>query len=258
MRHYSKRAKAKAVAGEAPNMALRLFVATMTALCILALATAAKAQVIEGCDPNVMAAAQAKAQARVAYDTAVTEETIDKPDSVLAMTCFNNLSGWAADGTNGGGAIFSGDFRTLPGFSQVIGDGLQGFFDDFVDASGNDSGVVDYAATTPTASTTCTETQDHWGEIKLQGVQKGVPYPVLSDLGGWIDPATLAPGAVTTPAGSGTNFTSNWGVSSGTDNLFSGLNTALGSLTPPLIPAFTPTQTSCLTLQAAGVTGTCP
>lgn len=251
MKRHPVKSKAKAIEAPALSMPVRLFLAALTALCIMMLASAAKAQVIEGCDPAVMTTAQAKAQARVAYDVAVTEETIDKPDSVLAMTCFNNLAGWAGDGATGGGSIFSGDFMGLAGYSTVISDGLQGFFDDFADADGNDSGVVDYTATALSATTTCAETSDHWTRIKTQGVQTGVPYALLSDLGGDIV------GGLTTPGGGGTNFVNNWNQS-GTDNLFADYNAAVTALPVPVIPPFTPTATSCATLLAAGVAGACP
>ncbi|MEZ0261779.1 MAG: hypothetical protein ACAH80_12270 [Alphaproteobacteria bacterium] len=251
MKHYPVKSKAKAVEAPALGLPVKFFLAALTALCFMMLSGVARAQVIEGCDPAVMTAAQSKAQARVAYDVAVTEETIDKPDSVLALTCFNNLAGWAGDGGSGGGSIFSGDFMLLAGYATTIGDGLQGFFDDFVDADGNDSGVVDYAATALSATTTCTETADHWTRIKTEGLQTGVPYALNSDLGG--DPLV----APTTPAGGGTNFAANW-TQSGADALFTDVRAAVIALPPPLIPAFTPTATSCLTLQAAGVAGSCP
>ena len=251
MKYNSVKTRAQALQAPSISLPVRYFLAALTALCLMMMAGVAKAQVIEGCDPAVMTTAQAKAQARVAYDTAVVEETIDKPDSVLALTCFNNLAGWAGDGATGGGSIFSGDFMGLAGYSTVISDGLQGFFDDFADADGNDSGVVNYGATALSATTTCTETSDHWTRIKTEGLQTGVPYALLSDLGG--DPAV----APTTPAGGGSNFANNW-TQSGTDALFTDYRTAVTALPPPLIPAFAPTATSCATLLAAGVAGACP
>ena len=62
---------------------------------------------VEGCNPLVMDAMKAKAQAQVAYDVAVISQLISQPDSVLAMSCFNQAANISA---KEGGAIFSGDF----------------------------------------------------------------------------------------------------------------------------------------------------
>lgn len=69
--------------------------------------SSAQAQLVEGCNPLVMDAMKAKAQAQVAYDVAVISQLISQPDSVLAMTCFNQAASISAVD---GGAIFSGDF----------------------------------------------------------------------------------------------------------------------------------------------------
>ncbi|MCK5659116.1 MAG: hypothetical protein KAH96_04495, partial [Alphaproteobacteria bacterium] len=65
----------------------------------------AQAQLVEGCNPLVMDAMKAKAQAQVAYDVAVISQLISQPDSVLAMSCFNQAANISA---KEGGAIFSG------------------------------------------------------------------------------------------------------------------------------------------------------
>ncbi len=64
--------------------------------------------VVAGCDPKVMDALKAKAEAKVAVDVAATEEIMTKPDSVLAMTCFDKAS---KASSKGAGKIFSGDFH---------------------------------------------------------------------------------------------------------------------------------------------------
>ena len=69
---------------------------------------------VKGCNQTVLTAMEAKAQARVAYDVASTEQVLDKPDSVLFMTCFNNSAGNAAAniGTQLASLKFSRDDET--------------------------------------------------------------------------------------------------------------------------------------------------
>lgn len=92
---------------------------------------ATSAQAAVGCNEKVMKAMQAKAEAKVAQDVAVTESVITKPDSVLAMTCFNQTAGTLA---KTGGGIFSGDFTQQ--LAPLVTEGLNSFFDDFAGASG--------------------------------------------------------------------------------------------------------------------------
>jgi len=171
----------------------------------------ASGQTIEGCDQKIPDAAQAKARAPVVYDKAMTEETIDKPDSQLALNCFNNIAGIAEVK---GGSLFSKDLNghwwstgvTYPYnksnppvwtsdtyYTDDIEDALNAFYDDFVDADGNDGGTVDYTQTTITNSPNCSQETDLWGEppgggggppvpikqgdVRGEGEQGGVPFP---------------------------------------------------------------------------------
>src|SRR5690606_23964461 len=85
-------------------MFLRLLFAALFVLAPLA----AEAATVEGCDPRVMNAMQAAAQARVAASKAIDDEIYDQDDSVLALTCFARAAAVTAQEA---GAIFSGDFR---------------------------------------------------------------------------------------------------------------------------------------------------
>jgi hypothetical protein len=255
----------------------------------------AAGQTIEGCDKRVLDAAQAKARAMVVLDYAATEETVDKPDSQLAMTCFNNIAGKAQNGTDGGGSIFSGDLdghwwaaggtypytKTNPpvwttdtNYSDLIEDSLNAFYDEFKDADGNDGGTVDYSQTTLADSTTCTEEQDLWGDppaaaptpqdgsIRGEGVQGGVPF--------WDDDAVDG----SLPPGAGNDYTQEAQTIDNADLVAA--KTARDVLTPgppgtagniePVTPVFTdPAGTAvttgafnaCQFLSTAGVATSC-
>ena len=93
--------------------------------------SSARAQV-EGCNPLVMDAMIAKSQAQVAYDVAVISQLISQPDSVLAMTCFNQAASISAVD---GGSIFSGDFTVQ--LTPLITPALQTWY-----GSGNTCGFI--------------------------------------------------------------------------------------------------------------------
>lgn len=99
----------------------------------------------EGCAPEVWDAMKAKAEAKVAYDVAVTEQIIKKPDSVLAMTCFNKTAGASAHRT---GKIFSdknsSNSRLGDAIGLVIPDALGAFYDDFKGSAGTTMNIPGY------------------------------------------------------------------------------------------------------------------
>ncbi|MEZ0222912.1 MAG: hypothetical protein ACAH83_00030 [Alphaproteobacteria bacterium] len=214
-----------------------------------------EALAVEGCDPRVEKAQQSKATVRVAYDVAVTEEHIQKPDSVLSMTCFNQQAGINSSGAaSGGGGIFSGDFTSASpsgnpgGVRATIQDALQTFYTAYVDAMGADSGLVDYTQTTLTNNPVCTETQDLWTEVKQGGVEQGVPNATITDLING-----------TMPLGANTDFTSDWTISGTNDNNFSTFQTDLAAQPPPWQPTYAPTSGFCNMLITANVPGAaCP
>jgi len=114
--------------------------------------SSAFAAVVTGCDTDVWAALQAKAEAQIAYDSAVTRELINKPDSVLELTCFSDAAGVSA---KKGGSIYSGDFTTdLQTVMPVTGGG----------------------------NFNCTEIGKLWNQITTQGVDTGAPYVTFDQL----------------------------------------------------------------------------
>ncbi|TAL35517.1 MAG: hypothetical protein EPN97_07000 [Alphaproteobacteria bacterium] len=222
--------------------------------CLLLAPSGAKAQPVEGCDQRVQEAQEAKSTVRTATDVNVTEEHIEKPDSTMATTCFNFLSGINASGAaSGGGGIFSGDFISASpsgnagGVRATIQDALQTFYTAYMDAMGADSGLVDYTQTALSNNPACTETADLWTQVKQGGVEQGVPMATITDLING-----------TMPGGANTDYTKNWGIESGTDNNFSNFATKLGAQPPAFQPAYLPTNGFCQDLITAGVTGACP
>jgi hypothetical protein len=88
----------------------RFFLVILPVVAAVCFSSAAFAQnVAAGCSQAVWTALNAKAQAQVAYDVAVTRQMINKPDSVLSLTCFSQAAGVSAAN---GGVIYSGNFTT--------------------------------------------------------------------------------------------------------------------------------------------------
>jgi hypothetical protein len=213
---------------------------------------------VKGCNQTVLTAMEKKAQARVAYDVASTEQVLDKPDSVLFMTCFNNSAGNSALNI---GSIFSDDYTV--GIDRIVPDSLTAFNNDWAEAAGNDSGVVDYTQTAlGTSITACDEMPELWDEISNEGIQKNIPYITYSEL-----KANAVPtGALTTGTmdddpnnAPNLNFVENW-QQSATDNVFADLQaaTAPGVLPTVTIPSYAATTSACSVVMAATIAGSCP
>ncbi|MEZ0224452.1 MAG: hypothetical protein ACAH83_07865 [Alphaproteobacteria bacterium] len=205
-----------------------------------------------GCERKVLDAMSAKANARVAYDVATTEQIVDKPDSILAMTCFNNAAGSAALL----GQMFGGDFTTP--LSKIVPDSLTAFYDDYQLADGYDTGTVDYTQTAlGTSISTCDFMQLEWDQLKQEGIQKNIPYPKYSDF-----VTGTAPNGVTTVLG-GSNFEKDWNQAAA-DNDFGSVSSAITALpianTPTTILASpVNTDTECDVMVKIGVYGgPCP
>lgn len=134
---------------------LFLFVLTVSSIVCFSLSASAQPNqgpnVVAGCDPNVWNALTAKADAQVAYDVAVTRQMINKPDSVLTLTCFDQAAGVSA---NVGGAIFSRSFAGPLGLIMPVAPG--GY--------------------------NCTAIGDLWNTIATGGINTGAPYVTFDDL----------------------------------------------------------------------------
>lgn len=218
----------------------------LSVLCVLFFSSAAQAQ-IEGCDQKVLDAQTAKAQAKVAYDVAATEQILVKPDSVLALTCFNRSAGVSAER---GGDLFSGSFIGNSSFVSLIGDMLQSFFAQFIDAEAfeNPATAVLYnsSATSLEDNAECTGVEDMWTRIKEKGVSGGVPIATFQDL---ID------GII--PSGAGTRFIENFNTANA-DGIFSALNEAMSLLPAPKIPSFAGADRLCDVFNDMDMSIPCP
>lgn len=218
----------------------------LSVFCVLFFSTTAQAQ-IEGCNPDVLTAHQAKGQANVAYDVAVTEQIYVKPDSVLALTCVNRSAGVSAER---GGNLFSGSFISNPSFMSLISDMLTAFFGQFMDAEGfeNPGTSVLYAAgaTNLQDNEECTGIEDTWARFKEKGVAGGVPMVTFQNL---IDGFL--------PSGAGTRFIENWNTANA-DDIFSNLSTAIGNLPVPNIPSFAGANRVCDVMNTLGYAIPCP
>lgn len=224
----------------AVSHAYKLSLSFLSAICLLTVASGAARAQIEGCDPRVMNALNAKAQAKVAYDTAVAEQIIKQPDSVLALTCFDKA---AANSARVGGQIFSNEGEPdgfVPQLAPTINDALETMYLNYRGTPGSEgppgfeTGTVDYEATDITAAqgTDCTAIADLWTEIKEGNINEEVPYATFEQ---------LATGAM--PDGAGETYTLNWEMSLGQ---FGELGAAVEELPKPLaIPNFNGAETVC-------------
>lgn len=227
----------------AASVTKKLFLSALSVACVVFISAGAHAQAVEGCSPQVLDAAQKKAQARVLYDVAVTEQIVVKPDSVLAMTCFNQAAGVSAER---GGNLFSGSFIGNTNFASVITDALSAFFGQFADAEGLESTTVEYGNTTPDNTVDCPGIENLWERIKEKGIATEVPYLTMAQL---MDSAI--------PGGAGDRFTKNWEAGD-TDGIFGDLQAAIAALPVPAIPDFSSANTLCDVIAAAGASVTCP
>jgi hypothetical protein len=218
----------------------------------------AAGKTMPGCEQKVFDAMNHKADARNAYDVASTEQVIDQPDSILALTCFNNAAGEAAVNI---GSMFSGDFTTP--LSKIVPDSLTSTYDDFKKSDGYISTKVDYTQTALGAAgdiTNCNYIQDLWTQVKSEPVQPDVPYYRYSDL---VNAGSMPSGTATAPAAT-SNFYKDWNTSDGTDNDFGKVKTDIGALDKAATPTtFDPTYNNddvCKVMNTANIIGTptCP
>jgi hypothetical protein len=246
----------------------------LAAACLL-FATAAQAgTTVEGCDPRVMAAMQATAQARVAVSKSIDDEIYDQDDSVLALTCFNQAATVAAQQA---GKIFSGDFTA--DLAPVVNDALTAMYQNFTTYSvGGKSGAVVYSgpgpgganvnqmiyksvATDPDWAYNCDQTASLWSDVNSSGIKGGTPYVTFDDImnGGAGVPPTAA---------AGPGYQKSWTSASSKaafDNMKLAVNgdgtAANPGLPVPQIPSFGGQNTPCDVLKTAGAlpaTTTCP
>lgn len=220
----------------------KCLLSALSVACIVGVSSGAFAAPVEGCDPRVMRAMAAQMQARVAADVASTSQFIDKPDSVLALTCFNQAAGVSA---KAGGEIFSGDFTAE--LSPIISAALENHYRQFANAAGFDPpGVVDYSATGLSSTFNCHEMQDLWNQTKAEGVQVDVPVATFDDMV-----------SGTPPAGGGEDFNTDW-QGAADQGVFTELQSATDELPQPDVPDFSNCKTAADVLALTQSGTPCP
>lgn len=189
-----------------------------------------------GADKRVVEAMFARAEALQAYDNAVIEEIIRKPDSVLALTCFEQVAGLVA---KNGGNIFSGDF-TLD-LKPLIEQTLQNFYQNFLYGTGGSL----VPPSVLSAVYNCTEMDKVWQKASIEGINRKAPYIMLDNL------LTGTP-----PAGAGPDFLRSWNASK-SQGVFSNFKAKMDALPRPSVPDYSAAKSSCDVLKIAGIVTTC-
>lgn len=244
-------------------MISRVLLPALVITCLVFAGSPAFAQtVVPGCNDQVVDAMAKKQQALVGYDISVVQQTMDKPDGMLAMSCFNKSAGLSAAQ---GGLIFSEDY--MAALQPMVEPWLTAFYNDFDDASGFDSSIVaayqPAAVTMPPNDPNCDYIDQWWSGTapdigyKNEGVQQGIPFITLEMLRG-ADAITAGP-AVNPPWDQGgVDFIAKWGLVESINSANSDLDTALTALPLPTMPAggFIGQNTVCAVLIQAGLT--CP
>lgn len=223
-----------------------------------------------GCNADVWDAMTARAQAQLAYDTAVVEEIIEQPDSVLMLTCFDDSLHVTAEN---GGEIFSGTFNNR--LSDVVGAAADAFVsNNFSHAMGVDIGGDLYAtgfeAAAPSgtlgggtntlgtltgfsptgsgaASYSCDHMQQVWDDLMDGGINTDVPYFSFEDL---VDQANATLPA--DPTAFETNINTNASLISETADSNSA-EALINNLPVPAVPTFAAGSTLEDVLTAAGI-----
>ncbi len=229
-----------------------LFFAFLSVGWLLLSSPAAQAQTAAvGCNQEVMDAQRAMAQARRAEAAAVTAEIIPRPDSVLAMTCFNQAASVSAFQ---GGQIFSGDFRN--GLAPVANDAMGSFYPQFQGAIGYDTGTVDYSAAAQALDMSANPTFNCNGatgmnalhtQVRTEGPAQGAVYATKAQLV-----------AGTSPGAPGSNYNAEWDGSAAA-GVFTNLDTSLQALPQPCVPSYSgATGGSTASVLSTGAAATCP
>ena len=157
----------------------------------MAFASHAALAAVEGCDPNIMAAQQARAGALVAASVAVTDQMTPQPESTALMTCQDQAFGVSASK----GGSFSGDF-SLSDAAAVLDDAQLTMAANFGDTFSFNAQLTNAppaklsAAGGATSKFNCDKPGAIWAAQNAAGVQPGAPYPTEDVLlSGTPDPA---------------------------------------------------------------------
>lgn len=201
------------------------------------------------------------AKARVAMDVGVTEQMIRKPDSVLALTCFDQAARVSAQK---GGKIFSGDFWGA-GLGVMVNDSMGNILTNFsgsllgldpayASIFGSVGGV--FAGTTglfggTPGKLTCNTMGNLWQNVLKLGINQLVPPVTINDMINTANTGVMPPG-VTLTSELGLNIQRSV-------PLFNDVKLRVGSLPRAVIPNYTNSKSLDSVLRCSRVkTGPCP
>lgn len=210
------------------------------------------------CDVRFLDAAQATAKAKTALDVGVTEQLIRKPDSVLALTCFDQA---ARNSAQYGGKVFSGDFWGA-GLSVMVGDSMQSiltnFAGSFLQLDPSYAGMFGAVAGLGAGwliggggGFKCNTMKDLWENVQKLSINQLVPQMAMNDL---INAANtgVMPAGVTLNSELGLNIQRSF-------PLFKNVNMTTGALPKAFIPNYSSSTTLGSVLRCSRVsTGACP
>ena len=224
------------------------------ALVVLAVGQPALAQ---QCDTRFMEAAQATAKAKSAIDVGITEQLIRKPDSVLALTCFDQAARTSAQR---GGQVFSGDFWGV-GLNVMVQDSMTNILTNFggsilqLDPAyaglfGAGAGLI-FGTLGGGGAFTCTTMRDLWTNVQQRSISQLVPPMTMQDMINSANTGVMPPG-VTINSELGLNIQRSF-------PLFNNVNIRTGALPRAIIPNYSSSTSLGSVLRCSGVsTGACP
>ena len=212
------------------------------------------------CEPKIMEAVQATQQAKTAVDVGITQQIVRKPDSALAMTCFDKAAKVAAQR---GGNVFSGEFWTTGLDSAVQGEMseiLRNFNGSLLQQNPSFSGLFTAAATSLGGPGTfsCDLMRDLWSSVEGASLNSLVPTSTMDDLVTAAYNSSIGPGIVMPP---GVTAASELGQSlQRTYPLLNTVRNKILALPRATIPNYGGANTINCVLRRAGVptAGPCP
>lgn len=242
--------------GRLPPISVFAFLA-VAAVMTLNVSTAQAQQ----CDSRFMGAAQAMAKARVAMDVGITEQMIRKPDSVLALTCFDQA---ARNSAQRGGQIFSGDFWGA-GLGVMVNDSMGNILTNFAGsmlqldpayaaifgaAGGLFAGTLGLFGGSP-GQFKCNTMGNLWQNVLKLSINQLVPPMTINQMINSATSGVLPPG-VTVNSELGLNIQRSF-------PLFNNVNVQVGSLPRAVIPNYSSSTSLGSVLRCSRVmAGPCP
>jgi hypothetical protein len=220
-----------------------------------------------GCDPKVIKAQKARAQAKDCADKAIRDEINDQPSGVGNSTCFNKS---ASTGIKEGCKIFGNTDdpdSCINDLKDIIEPALENFRKQFPDSAGSKNpNTADYynadsAKLTDGSDASCDAMDKEWKDGEDKGINKKVPTAFTDEELQSDTPPKCDDGAGNQTE-CGDDFKKAWkacaeGTSDKPQHLFKDYKDAMAALHPPSVPDFTGADSSCEVMHKAGISGPC-